>query len=72
MNFKYRYSLKLPVPIVELVAIEAVVPDEEDGENRELESSLIDRVIDDAPSEMSTVEISAKVPCQMVNSETFS
>jgi hypothetical protein len=55
MNFKYRYSLKLPVPIVELVAIEAMVPDEEDEENRELESSLIDRVIDDAPSEMSTI-----------------
>lgn len=30
MNFKYRYSLKLPVPIVELVAIEANLPEEED------------------------------------------
>ena len=71
MNFKYRYSLKLPVPSVELIAIEAVVPDDDD-DDRELESSLIDRVIDDSPSEKSTVEISAKIPCQMVNSDNFS
>ena len=50
MNFKYRYSLKLPVPIVQLNAIEAIMPDQDDDDDGELENSLIDRVIDDHPS----------------------
>jgi hypothetical protein len=28
MNFKYRYKLDLPMPIVEIAAIEALIPDE--------------------------------------------
>jgi len=33
MNFKYRYDLGLPVPIVEIMAIEANLPEDDEFED---------------------------------------
>lgn len=29
MNFKYRYDLDLPVPLIEIMGIEAMIPDDD-------------------------------------------
>ena len=47
MNFKYRHDIALPVPIVEVAAIEVHVPDEDDDEfeHGDYEDSVIGKVI---------------------------